>query len=111
MMHGGVGWMHGRFGGRELAKGYKLTPGTVKRALKLTAKYRVTIVLYLLVLIASSFAGVASALILKGLIDNAITSPGEGPQAGSLVLLLTALLLVPMLYYLRSSNRIQAAST
>jgi len=44
------------------------------------------------------------------LIDNAIASPGEGPQAGSLVLLLTALLLVPMLYYLRSSNRIRAAS-
>src|SRR5207244_1265497 len=68
-----IGWMHGRFGGSELAKGYKLPPGTIKRALKLTAKYRVTIVLYLLVLVTSSFSGVASALILRGLIDKAIT--------------------------------------
>ena len=72
--------MHGRFGGSELAKGYKLAPGTIKRALKMAAKYRGTIVLYLLVLIVSSFSGVASALIVRGLIDKAIT-----PKRGDLV--------------------------
>jgi ABC-type spermidine/putrescine transport system permease subunit I len=43
------------------------------------------------------------------LIDNAVTSPGEGPQAGSLVLLLTVFLILPMVYYLRSSNRARDA--
>jgi len=51
--------MHGRFGSSELAKGYKLPRGTIKRALRLTVKYRTTIVLYLIVLVASSFSGVA----------------------------------------------------
>ena len=41
------------------------------------------------------------------LIDNAVTSPGEGPQAGSLVLILTLFLLIPMLAYLRSSSRLR----
>jgi ABC-type spermidine/putrescine transport system permease subunit I len=39
------------------------------------------------------------------LIDNAVGNPGEGPQAGSLVLILTALLLIPLAYYLRSARR------
>ena len=64
--------MHGRFGSSELAKGYKLPPGTIKRALKLASKYRSAIVAYLLVLIASSFTGVASAYIVRGFIDKAI---------------------------------------
>lgn len=49
----------------------------------------------------------AKTAMFGNLIDNAIGSPGEGPQAGSLVLLLTALLIVPMVLYLRSSNRMR----
>jgi ATP-binding cassette subfamily B protein len=75
-----VGWMHGRFGGSDVDKGYKLAPGTIKRALKLAARYRVTIVAYLLVLVASSFLAVAPALIVRGLIDKAII-----PHRGDLV--------------------------
>jgi ATP-binding cassette subfamily B protein len=75
-----VGWTHGRFGSRELAKGYKLAPGTVARALALAAKYRGTIVAYLGVLVLSSFLGVAPALIVRSLIDDAIV-----PRRGELV--------------------------
>jgi len=39
------------------------------------------------------------------LIDNAISGQGQGPRAGSLVLLLIVFLMVPMLYYLRSTKR------
>ncbi len=39
------------------------------------------------------------------LIDNAVASPGGGPQAGSLVLILVVLLLIPLAYYLRSTKR------
>ena len=39
------------------------------------------------------------------LIDNAVDSPGGGPQAGSLVLILVVLLLIPLAYYLRSTKR------
>ena len=77
---GGGGWMHRRFGRDDLAKGYKLAPGTIRRALKLAAKYRATIVAYLLVLVVSSFLGVAPALIVRSLIDDAIV-----PRRGDLV--------------------------
>ena len=39
------------------------------------------------------------------LIDKTITQQGQGPRAGSLVLILMVLLLIPMLYYLRSTRR------
>ncbi|MGH2594581.1 MAG: ABC transporter permease [Actinomycetota bacterium] len=39
------------------------------------------------------------------LIDKAISQQGQGPRAGSLVLILIVLLLVPMGYYLRSTKR------
>jgi spermidine/putrescine transport system permease protein len=39
------------------------------------------------------------------LIDNAVAGAGQGPEAGSLVLILVAIVLVPMLYYLRSTRR------
>src|SRR5205814_2655345 len=71
---------HGRMFRDDLAKGYKLTPGTVPRALKLATKYRGTISLYLIVLVASSFLGVAPALIVRSLIDRAII-----PHHGALV--------------------------
>ncbi|MGH2759286.1 MAG: ABC transporter ATP-binding protein [Actinomycetota bacterium] len=72
--------MRGRFGGSELAKGYKLAPGTVKRALRLAAKYRATITAHLIVLVVTSFLGVAPALIVRSLIDDAII-----PRRGGLV--------------------------
>jgi ABC-type spermidine/putrescine transport system permease subunit I len=39
------------------------------------------------------------------LIDNAVGQSGQGPQAGSLVLILMVLVIVPMLYYLRETKR------
>ena len=42
---------------------------------------------------------------LGNLIDASVVQPGQGPLAGSLVLLLMVLLLVPMWYYLRSTKR------
>jgi len=41
------------------------------------------------------------------LIDTAVESPGGGPQAGSLVLMLMVLLIVPLLYYLHSTRKAQ----
>ena len=39
------------------------------------------------------------------LIDNSVSQSGQGPRAGSLVLLLILFLMIPMLYYLRSTKR------
>jgi spermidine/putrescine transport system permease protein len=39
------------------------------------------------------------------LIDNAVGSAGQGPEAGSLVLILIVLVMLPMLYYLRATRR------
>jgi spermidine/putrescine transport system permease protein len=44
------------------------------------------------------------------LIDNAISSQGQAPQAASLVLLLIVLLLIPLWYYLRATKRAQEAA-
>jgi ATP-binding cassette subfamily B protein len=72
--------MHARMSRDEIAKGYKLPTGTIKRALKLAARYRLTIITYLVVLVAGSFLGVAPALLVRGLIDKAII-----PHRGDLV--------------------------
>ena len=42
------------------------------------------------------------------LIDSAVNQAGQGPRAGVLVLLLMLFLLIPMAYYLRSTNRAAA---
>jgi ABC-type spermidine/putrescine transport system permease subunit I len=39
------------------------------------------------------------------LIDSAVSSAGQGPEAGSLVVILMVLVIVPMLYYLRETKR------
>jgi ABC-type spermidine/putrescine transport system permease subunit I len=39
------------------------------------------------------------------LLDSAVNSTGQGPQAAVLVLILMAILLIPMIYYLRSTSR------
>ena len=39
------------------------------------------------------------------LIDKTVRQQGQGPRAGSLVLILMVILLIPMFYYLRSTRR------
>ena len=39
------------------------------------------------------------------LIDAAVGQAGQGPEAGSLTLILIVLVMVPMLYYLRATRR------
>lgn len=39
------------------------------------------------------------------LIDNAVGQAGQGPEAGSLVLILIVIVMIPMLYYLRATRR------
>ena len=46
---------------------------------------------------------------IGNLLDNAVGSTGQGPQAAVLVLILMMILLIPMVYYLRStSNELKA---
>ncbi len=77
---GGDGGLHRLFGRDELAKGQKLARGTIRRALGYAAHYRLTIVSYLGVLVGASFLGVAPALIVRSLIDEAIV-----PRRGDIV--------------------------
>jgi ABC-type spermidine/putrescine transport system permease subunit I len=49
--------------------------------------------------------GSESTSMYGNLIDNAVGSAGQGPEAGSLVLILIAIVMIPMLYYLRSTKR------
>ena len=44
------------------------------------------------------------------LIDSAVGQAGQGPAAGSLVLILVAIVMIPMLYYLRSTHRTAGAA-
>ncbi|MGZ5214619.1 MAG: ABC transporter permease, partial [Actinomycetota bacterium] len=39
------------------------------------------------------------------LIDNAVGLAGRAPEAGSLVLILIVIVMIPMLYYLRATRR------
>ena len=39
------------------------------------------------------------------LIDGSVGQAGQGPEAGSLVLILMVIVIVPMLYYLRETRR------
>jgi spermidine/putrescine transport system permease protein len=52
----------------------------------------------------NTLLGSAKTSIFGNLIDNAVQAPGEGPQAASLVLILTVFLLIPMFYFLRQSS-------
>ncbi len=58
----------------------------------------------------NNLLGSTTTSMYGNLIDNAVESPGGGPQAGSLVLMLMVLLVLPLLYYLRSTHRAQEAS-
>ena len=44
------------------------------------------------------------------LIDNSVGQEGQGPLAGSLVLILMIMLIVPMIYYLHSTRKAQEAA-
>ena len=61
---------HGR--SDELEKGYKLTPGTVPRALKLAGKYKVAIFWFLAVTVGAGFLGAVPPLLLRALVDRAL---------------------------------------
>jgi spermidine/putrescine transport system permease protein len=49
--------------------------------------------------------GTESTSMYGNLIDNAVNSSGQTPEAGSLVLILIVLVMVPMLYYLGATKR------
>ena len=57
----------------------------------------------------NTLLGSAKTSMFGNLIDNAVATPGGGPQAASLVLLLTVFLLVPMFAFLRQSTRTRRA--
>jgi spermidine/putrescine transport system permease protein len=57
----------------------------------------------------NNLLGTAKTAMYGNLIDNAVATPGGAPQAASLVLLLTAFLIFPMLYFLRQSSRAGSA--
>ncbi|HEX9121784.1 MAG TPA: ABC transporter permease [Actinomycetota bacterium] len=50
-------------------------------------------------------SGSPKTSMLGNIIDSSVIQPGQGPLAGSLVVLLMVLLLIPMWYYLRSTKR------
>jgi spermidine/putrescine transport system permease protein len=50
-------------------------------------------------------SGSPKTTMLGNMIDEAIYSTGQGPKAAVFVLILMALVLVPMLYYMRSTSR------
>jgi spermidine/putrescine transport system permease protein len=49
--------------------------------------------------------GTSRTAMFGNLIDGAITTPNQGPEAGSLVLILIVLVMAPMLYYLHATRR------
>lgn len=54
--------------------------------------------------------GSQSTSMYGNLIDNAVSQSGQGPEAGSLVLILIVLVMIPMLYYMRSTRRATEAN-
>lgn len=54
--------------------------------------------------------GSARTSMYGNVLDLTVGTAGQGPEAGSLVLLLVALVMVPMLYYLRSTRRSSEAT-
>jgi ATP-binding cassette, subfamily B, bacterial len=71
-MVGGPGGHFIMMGRRELEKGRKLAPGTIRRAFGFTKPYRASIAGFLSIGVVSAFLGVTPALIVRSLIDTAI---------------------------------------
>lgn len=53
----------------------------------------------------NNLLGSTNTSMYGNLIDSAVGQAGQGPEAGSLVLILIVLVMIPMLYYLRSTRR------
>ena len=53
----------------------------------------------------NNLLGSQNTSMFGNLIDSAVTEAGRGPEAGSLVLVLMVIVIVPMLYYLRETRR------
>ena len=53
----------------------------------------------------NNLLGSQTTSMFGNLIDNAVGNSGQGPEAGSLVLILIVLVMLPMLYYLRATRR------
>ena len=49
--------------------------------------------------------GTTTTSMFGNLIDNAVGQSGQGPEAGSLTLILMVIVMLPMLYYLRATKR------
>jgi spermidine/putrescine transport system permease protein len=49
--------------------------------------------------------GTTKTAMYGNLIDTTVNNPGQGPQAGSLVIILIVLLMIPMAYYMRTTRR------
>lgn len=58
----------------------------------------------------NNLLGSTSTSMYGNLIDSAVGQAGQGPEAGSLVLILVAIVMIPMLYYLRSTRRTTEAA-
>jgi spermidine/putrescine transport system permease protein len=54
-------------------------------------------------------SGSPKTTMIGNLIDDAVNTQGQGPQGAVLVIILMVLLIVPMLYYMRSTLRAQEA--
>jgi spermidine/putrescine transport system permease protein len=53
----------------------------------------------------NNLLGTTTTSMYGNLLDNAVGQSGQGPELGSLTLILVALVMVPMLYYLRATKR------
>jgi spermidine/putrescine transport system permease protein len=53
----------------------------------------------------NNLLGSTTTSMYGNLIDSSVGQAGQGPEAGSLVLILIVLVMIPMLYYLRSTRR------
>jgi spermidine/putrescine transport system permease protein len=102
-----------------LEAGRDLGAGPVKTFVRVTLPLSRQAILAGMVIVAlpmfgdyftNDLLGSTKTAMFGNLIDNAVESPGGGPQAGSLVLMLMVLLVVPLLYYLRSTKRAQEAA-
>jgi len=58
----------------------------------------------------NNLLGGSNTTMFGNLIDDAVGQVGQGPLAGSLVIILMILLIIPMMYYLRSTNRAAEAA-
>lgn len=58
----------------------------------------------------NNLLGSTKTSMFGNLIDNAVSQSGQGPEAGSLVLILMVIIIIPMLYYLRETRRAAEAA-